>query len=395
MTTVRDTLADLAHTHGYPAVETVVLPTALLVSVPHDGPDGPDGPDGAVVTAAVSSGRRPLMLHQVDALADTIAAAVRDRTPPDVVRARVLAIRTAPGPYGTLQRLAGYVLLCTGLAALLQGSWADVVVAAVAGAGVGAVLLAARRLPDELEVVLTVGLAFAVSLVVFLLARTVPELGVLPSVVAPLVLFLPGGLLTTGVIELSTGQMLSGAGRVAAGTMQLVLLALGIVAAGSLVGLPSIELSGGQLPLGPLAPWAGVVLFGVGTVVFRCGRPASIGWVLLVLSVAYGAQVLGDALLGGVLSAFVGALVMTPVALAVARFPSGPSPLTSFLPAFWMLVPGALGLVGVTTLLDGDSSRFTTLVTTAETMVAIALGVLLGLMLGRYGPTLRRVRRAG
>jgi uncharacterized membrane protein YjjB (DUF3815 family) len=250
-------------------------------------------------------------------------------------------------------------------------------------------------MPSGIEVVQTVGVAFAVSGVVLLAARVVPDLGVLPALVAPLVLFLPGGLLTTGVIELATGQMLSGGGRVAAGTMQLVLLAGGIVAAAALVGVPAVDLAGGTQALGPVAPWIGVVLFGVGTVVFRCGRPRTVGWVVLVLAVAYGAQVVGDALFGGVLSAFVGALAMTPVALAVARFPSGPSPLVSFLPAFWMLVPGALGLVGVTSLLEGDDSGLSTLVTTVATMVAIAFGVVLGLAVTRAlpGPARGRARR--
>ena len=66
----------------------------------------------------------------------------------------------------------------------------------------------------------------------------------------------------------------------------------------------------------------------------------------VVLYVAYGAQVLGDVLFDGVLSALVGAAAMTPVAVIIARHRTGPPALVSFLPAFWLLVPGALGLIG-------------------------------------------------
>ncbi|RMI13392.1 threonine/serine ThrE exporter family protein [Cellulomonas triticagri] len=386
VSSVADELEEIATAHGLTGTETVVLPTALLVSVP-------DG--SGVATAVVSAGRRPLLLHQVDDLTDVLRDATSGTHPPAAVRARIAFLRAATPPFGALARLGGYLMLSVGLAALLGGTWVDLLVAGGLGLAVGAVQLVVAPTSGNLEVVLTVATAFAVSAVVLLLGRVVPELGVLPSLVAPLVLFLPGGLLTTGVIELATGQMLSGAGRVAAGTMQLALLAGGIVGAAALVGVPAVDLDAQSTALGPVTPWLGVALFGAGTVVFRCGRPRTIGWVVLVLAVAYGAQVLGDALFGGVLSALVGALAMTPVALAVARFPSGPSPLVSFLPAFWLLVPGALGLVGVTSLLEGDSGGLSTLVTTAATMVAIALGVVVGLAAARSLPGRVRLRRTG
>ena len=135
-------------------------------------------------------------------------------------------------------------------------------------------------------------------------------------------------------------------------------------------------------------------MFGVGIVMNLCARPSSLGWILLVLYVAYGSQVLGGLFFGGVLSAFVGAAAMTPVADLVARQRTGPPAIVSFTPAFWLLVPGALGLVGVAALLNGDSTGTTTLITTVETMVAIALGVLVGRAIsiivsareGRSGP---------
>ena len=381
VSSVADTLDEIAAAHGVAGAQTVVLPTALLVSLP-------DGE--GVATAAVSTGRRPLMLHQVDDLTEVLRDASEPGADLRAIAARIAFLRAAAPPFGVLARLGGYLMLSVGLAALLGGSWVDLLLAAGLGLAVGAVQLAAGQMPSGAEVLVTVASAFAVSAVVLLAARVVPDLGVLPSLVAPLVLLLPGGLLTTGVIELATGQMLSGAGRIAAGTMQLVLLAGGIVAAAALVGVPSVDLAAGGASLGPVGAWVGVAVFGTGTVVYRGGRPRTIGWVVLVLAVAYGAQVLGDALLGGVLSAFVGALAMTPVALAVARFPSGPSPLVSFLPAFWLLVPGALGLAGVTSLLDGDSNGVSTLATTVATMVAIALGVLVGLSAARGLPGRQR-----
>jgi uncharacterized membrane protein YjjB (DUF3815 family) len=96
------------------------------------------------------------------------------------------------------------------------------------------------------------------------------------------------------------------------------------------------------------------------------------------------------------LSAFVGALAMTPVAVWVARHPSGPPALVSFMPAFWLLVPGALGLLGITKYLGEDRVYGAASLTTAgATMVAIALGVLLGLTIAsavadRAGSTPRR-----
>jgi uncharacterized membrane protein YjjB (DUF3815 family) len=177
--------------------------------------------------------------------------------------------------------------------------------------------------------------------------------------------------------------------------MQLVLLALGIVAAAQLVGVPATSITDIAVhPLGSLAPWIGVAIFGIGVVVHRCARLASLGWILLVLYVAYAGQVVGAYLLGDALSAFVGALVMTPVAMFAAAQKSGPPTLVSFLPAFWLLVPGALGLVGVTQYLgDERLDGVAALITTGVTMIGIALGVLLGLALG--GVLASMVRRAG
>ena len=162
------------------------------------------------------------------------------------------------------------------------------------------------------------------------------------------------------------------------------MLALGIVAGANLVGVParSIGPSGAE-PLNDLVPWVGVALFGTGVLVFYCARASSIGWIILVLYVAYSAQIIGGLVLGPILSAFCGALVMSPVAAYISLRPSGPPMQVSFLPAFWLLVPGALGLVGVTQLLGANRvDSLASLVSTGTTMIGISFGVLIGLALG-------------
>jgi uncharacterized membrane protein YjjB (DUF3815 family) len=95
--------------------------------------------------------------------------------------------------------------------------------------------------------------------------------------------------------------------------------------------------------------------------------------------------VAGERLVDSTLSGFVGAAFMVPVAHLVGRARTAPPPHVMFLPAFWLLVPGTIGLIGITELVGGDSPEAGTgnflgaLVATAS----VALGVLVGTLIVR------------
>jgi uncharacterized membrane protein YjjP (DUF1212 family) len=377
---VNDVQADvhmMGRAYGVPEAEIIVLPTAVLVSA---------RAGGQLRTGVVSSGRQRLRLHQTEDLVDVVRGVQTGVVDPRQTHERIAAIRDEAPPFPPGLQLVGQVLTAAGLAVILGASWFGLVFSAGLGGLAGALLLVAKRVAPRFEVLVNVATSFTVALTVFLLARTGVPLDVIPCLIAPLVTLLPGALLTTAVIELVTGQMISGAGRLAAGAAQLVLLGLGILAAAALVGVPAIEVADAPRPLGPAGPWIAVAVFGLGIVMNQCARPTSLGWILLVLYVAYGAQVLGGLAFGGVLSAFVGAAAMTPAAALVAKQRTGPPMIVSFTPAFWLLVPGALGLVGVAALLHGDDSGMSIVTSTVETLVAIALGVLVGRALSRFVP---------
>ncbi|MBO9556354.1 threonine/serine exporter family protein [Cellulomonas sp.] len=371
---VTQTLERVGAINGAPDAEVVALPTALLVSVPGRT---------ATQTAASTAGWRQLRLHQVQDVLAVADLAEAGAIGPVEGTARIREAVSAPPPYDARVRVLGYVAVCTGLAMILGGGLLDAVVAAVLGAAIAGIQLAAARMPAAYQALVVLTCAFVVSVAVFLLARTGLDIGLLAPLVAPLVTFLPGALLTTAAIDLATRQMIAGSARLAAGGMQLVLLALGITGAAALVGVPATELTAGQEPvLGWFGPWLGVLVFGVGVVFHHCARKPALPWIVLVLVVAYAGQVLGGLFFGGVFSAFVGALLMTPVAMFAATRPTGPPTLVGFLPGFWLLVPGALGLVGVTSILGESADALSTVVTAGITMVAISLGVLAGIALG-------------
>jgi uncharacterized membrane protein YjjB (DUF3815 family) len=67
------------------------------------------------------------------------------------------------------------------------------------------------------------------------------------------------------------------------------------------------------------------------------------------------------------------------VALWVERLPNGPPKLVTFLPAFWLLVPGATGLIGVTRIVGtGLGVASHGLSDVLLTIISISLGVLIG-----------------
>ncbi len=376
---VESTLRAVARVNGLDGIGLIVLPTALMVSVPNADD---------VITEVSVAGRTPLRLDQVDDVLTLVQEAERGAIDAREGQRRLEEIRSSQSPYSRRIAVVGYICSTVGLAAILRAPGLELVLAAVLGFVIGELRLSTRRLSSAYQPFVPLIAAAAVSTSVYSLGRVVSDLETFPLLIAPLITFLPGALLTIGVLELATGQNVSGASRLAAGAMQLILLALGLVAGSELVGVPSGDLGssiGG--PVGVFVPWLGVAVFGVGVVWFNGARPSARIWILLVLYVAYAGQVVGGLFFGSALSSFFGALAMTPVALLAARQRSGPTPLVTFLPGFWILVPGALGLDGVTRILGGGAgSGAGALITTMTSMVGISLGILLGLVLVASDP---------
>ncbi|GAB1515251.1 threonine/serine exporter family protein [Actinophytocola sp. KF-1] len=367
----QERMTRIAVAAGAAGVRVIVLPTALVIALDAAGP---------ATIESVPQLTGALRLDQISVVYEVVGQAERGAVAPADGLRRLHEMRTLPPRRGRVAVVAGHAVMTVGLCLLLRPSLRDVVLAAGLGALVGGLRLAVPG-HRTVSVLIPVVAAAVAGFVAFAAVRHgFADPGLRP-LVAALVAFLPGGVLVTGTMELASGEMVAGAGRLVYGAFQLLLLTAGIVAGAALAGLP-----GDAVPrdepgdvLGWWAPTLGVVLFGVAVSVYFSAPRGALPWLMAVLCTAWLGQLAGEWLLGPNGSGFVGALAMTPVALAVSRLPAGPPAQVTFLPAFWLLAPGAVGLIGVTeAVTDPAASAVAQLVPPLAAILAIALGVLCG-----------------
>jgi uncharacterized membrane protein YjjP (DUF1212 family) len=367
---INEALNRIVDAYGAPEFEFFVLPTGMFV----------ESGEASTARVLLSTGQQQIhyrfdQIAEIYHLVDEAQRGAIDPADGVIELSRIAAMEPA---FGRGVRVLGHGILTAGLALLLQPTLGGMAAAFALGLLVG--LLKLPRLAT-LDLIFPIVAAFLVATTVFAVSHHT-DLGDNPVriLIPPLATFLPGGLLTIATVELAAGQMIAGASRLVTGMVQLGLLAFGIVAASSLVGVSQEVLIDDPVNrLGPWAPWIGVVIVAIGDYLHFSAPARSLWWIMLVLFVAYAGQALGGALFGGELSGFFGALAMTPVVLWINDRPFGTPSLVTFLPGFWLLVPGAVGLIGVTEIVGVDQSIGAEDLGTALTSIAsIALGVLIG-----------------
>jgi uncharacterized membrane protein YjjP (DUF1212 family) len=396
-------LRRIAAAYGMRRSRVVAFPTAVFISF-HDG-------EQERVTLAEGPVQRLRLDQMADVYALTQAAERAEIAPTDALR-RLSAILRTQARFGSMGIVVGHALLTLGLAMVLRPSLLNLVVAVACGALVGALKLVDRD-RSVLAVPTPVLAAALVSLVVFLLLRYGVPVDPAYVLVPPLVSFLPGAMLSLGMVELAYGDQVSGSSRLIAGFVQLVLLAFGFVAGAILVGYTPEDLleaarQTAPLPWGVWGPWLAVLVFSVGVYVHFSAPRDSFPWILLVLLAAFAAQQLATRLFGSELSGFFGMMVAMPLAYLVQTYFQGPPAMVTFLPSFWLVVPGSLGLRSVTQLLSDHAAGLDGLITVLFAMTSIALGTLVGaslykavtehfgwwrLQIGRAGAYVQRTRR--
>ena len=315
-------------------------------------------------------------------LAKLVARAPSGSISPEEGMAELDRIRHQQRRFPVWVTVLGYAVQSAGLALILQPTPWSLVGAAIMGLLVGTLSVLGRRI-EAVGYMLPTICAFLVAFIVFRFnSRWHVGTDSLRVLAAPLATFLPGAAITLAVIELSTQHVVSGASRLVVGFMQIAQLAFGILIAAQLAGIANTDLVTTEFNrLGAWAPLLGVVIYGLGAMLYF-GPPTSfLPWMLLMLLTAYAGQWVGNAVLGSYASGFGGGLTLIICALAISHRPNTPPTVSLVLPGFWLLVPGSLGFMGVTQLLGTHSTAVFT--ATLISMMSIAVGVQTGLLLWR------------
>ncbi len=366
-----------ASAYGMRRSRVVVFPTALFISVTVDEEE------------RVTLAEGPTQALRLDQIADVYLlsdAAQRGEVPPKEGISRLSEIYNKRARFGPVGVIVGHTILTVGLAMILTTAAESIAATGVLGAVVG-LFKVFNRNRAVFAVPLPVTSATIVSVLVFVAVKMGFPLDPRCAIIPPLVSFLPGGMLTLGMVELAYGDMVSGASRLISGFVQLLLLAFGLAAGAMIVGYQpgnlvdtSIELaSSGLTPTVPWLPWVGVLVFGLGAYLHFSAPSNSLLWMLLVLLVAFATEQTAAELIGNTnVSGFFAMLVVTPLGYLIQLRFRGPPAIVTFLPSFWLLVPGALGLLSVTSMFSDRNAGIDGLIDAIFAIVSIALGSLVG-----------------
>ena len=361
-------LGEVAAVYAVSGVTFFVVPTGVFVRIE-------TGDDSRIDFESGMSA--PLRLDQVDALYRLIDDIRHGLVDAETATKRLHALERSRPRFGGVIGVLASGVLTVGLGLMLNPTASALPAFLLIGFLVGALRWWADR-DAMVALVLPVLAATIVTAVVFQWVASALDSPPLEIVIPSLVTFLPGAALTMATVELSTGDMLAGSARLVYGLERLLILTFGIALGAEIAGFPPV--SGQSVPaLGVWAPWVGVLVFGVGQFIASSAPRRTLGWLLVVLYVGYGVQALSGRVLGPLGASFLAAAVVLPVCYAIQSRRSGPPVPVTFLPTFWLLVPGALGLQGVAQIVGADQAAgLGDFLNALLTIVAIAVGVVVG-----------------
>lgn len=284
-------------------------------------------------------------------------------------------------PPPALRSIFALASVAIGVAVLLGGGVNELIVAALVGASTGVLSYFTTR-NAVMERLFQVIAAFAATLIVAAYTHFVAPVNLYISIVAGVVVILPGYSLTLALNELANEDLIAGTARL--GRVFMVLLALGC---GAFLGFAVVGGVFGPTadvrphPVGALFWPAAVVLLSIGLSIDLDARLRDFTWVFLSSIVALATSYYFGKLPGvHQVTPFIAALVCGLVANVGARYLRVPQPVL-LVPAIHVLVPGSLSYQSVLWVVS--TKNYTDAATLAVNAVVTAILIVAGLLLSQ------------
>lgn len=344
----------------------------------------------------------PLSIRQAVKALKLVRQVKTGVVPVDQVATEATAIRAARIRHPHIAWIVGSTLVSFGLALVFRCPWWAVVCAALIGTVIGVISTMMSMIRPAISLVPFVS-AFISTALLGLLVILIP-LGHVPlfAVCAPFAIFVPGAMITNGLLELTATDIVTGSARLMSGLIVLGFMLLGIVAGSALTGLHInansatlvgqtrhlVALDGAWQQLPPVTlGWVGVVALAVGvSVAFGAGSRLTLVSVVMMAS-TYGVLNLLTPLWGSVVATGIAGATLFVVSRVLERMEYSIPAAISFRPAFLLLVPGTLGLVALTSFGSPGQADV------PFTFLSLCIGVTVGSVLMDLAWWVRTLRR--
>jgi len=306
-------------------------------------------------------------------------------------RTELKGLESSRDPYPWWLRILGATLFAIGFAPGVQQTWREVGAAALLGAVMGVIFVAADW-AGGLRVLLPIVGTLVVAIVAFevLHAQDAPG-GAVLIMIPGLFLLIPGDLLCAATAEIAVGQYTPGAVRLAQAAVTLFQLAAGVIIAAELTRVGLTALSQPSAPGHSLPDWLIVVAwipFTIGLALTFNARMRDVPLMLVLVYLAWGVQelVLAHSLVvpeegetGATAAVFVAATVLAFAAGMLEQFRDLPPRGVTILGGFFALTVGAVALQGLTALAGNPRVQgFNDIRDATSESIALTLGLIAG-----------------
>ena len=272
--------------------------------------------------------------------------------------------------------LSGLVLSSC-IALLLGGALPEMIVAGTVGFLFVLLYLLLGKFPS-LSHIMPVLLCTFAALCTYAISVFVPITSAFVVILASIVLMLPGFTITIAMIELATGNLMAGTGRLSGAFILLLMMAAG-VAIGTKVGTQWLDYqtlnSLDKLP--DWTVWPCVALLGATLMVFLQAPLRSLHTMVGACLLAFAVSTTVSLWFGPATGAFTGAFSVAMAGQFYQRFSGEPGILIQ-IPGLITLVPGSVGFKGLHSLMEQDNlAGISTITNMVITGAALVIGTLL------------------
>lgn len=286
-------------------------------------------------------------------------------------------ILTAPSPYGRLLTIASFGIVSAAASSFFSAGVREMTLVLFAGLLVGSMAVISNSW-SWLGRIFVPTAAFVVSLVATLGSGMFGPISAPIVTVAGLIVLVPGFTLTVAINELAQRSLISGTARLHGAVVTFLMLGFG-VALGAAIGarlvgdIPAVN----PVPLPRYTEWLAVIIAGAMLgILFRAPR-RDLGWIVASCLLTFAAVNVTSDPLGPELGVFIGALVAGMLSNVYARVLDRPAAVTR-VPSMMLLVPGGLGFLSISSLLEQDVTKG---LQTAFSVGIMAVALVTGLLI--------------